>query len=264
MDSNFAFDEASLQAVKLAKPWMADPRYFKTAFVSSGAAIKMLSHANSGVEKGLRSGTRPVEVMGLLLGRPSTGADKHAIIVTDAFPLPVEGAETRVLADDQEVMNYMIELSENLEKTRKERFIGWYHSHPFDVDVHSHCHLSATDVSTQLQWQRSEDNFGSPWLGIVIDPLRSLAKSRPEFGAFRAFPPEYSAPPNMCPDGAIVTDDSRCVPKGGGRRRQQQQLVRADWDGDAGLSGGVTRGRGTTRWKWRTSPPTSRRTCSKQ
>ena len=124
-------------------------------------------------------------------------------------PLPIEGAETRVLADDQEVLNYMIQLSENLEKTRKERFMGWYHSHPFDVDVHSHCHLSTTDVSTQLQWQRSEDGFGTPWLAIVIDPLRSLSKSRPEFGAFRAFPPEYNSPPNVVPDGSIVTDDSR-------------------------------------------------------
>jgi len=209
MDSFLEYDEAALAEVRAAKPWMADPRYFKTALISSAAAIKMLAHANSGVEKGLKAGSRPVEVMGLLLGRPSTGADKHVLIVTDAFPLPIEGAETRVLADDQEVLNYMISMMENLEKTRKERFMGWYHSHPFDVDVYSHCHLSGTDVSTQLQWQRSEDGFGSPWLGIVIDPLRSLAKNRPEFGAFRAFPPEFTSPQNMVPDGSIVLDDSR-------------------------------------------------------
>ena len=31
------------------------------------------------------------------------------------FPLPVEGAETKVLANDDEVINYMIKLSESLE-----------------------------------------------------------------------------------------------------------------------------------------------------
>ena len=32
------------------------------------------------------------------------------------FPLPIEGAETRVLADDTEVVNYMISLGESLEQ----------------------------------------------------------------------------------------------------------------------------------------------------
>lgn len=34
------------------------------------------------------------------------------------FPLPVEGAETKVLADDQEVSNYMIDLGDLLETVR--------------------------------------------------------------------------------------------------------------------------------------------------
>lgn len=46
--------------------------------------------------------------------------------------------------------------------------MGWYHSHPFDVEVHSHCFLSATDVSTQLAWQRHVDAKGDPWLAIVV------------------------------------------------------------------------------------------------
>lgn len=29
--------------------------------------------------------------------------------------------------------------------------MGWYHSHPFDVGDHSHCFLSQTDLSTELQ-----------------------------------------------------------------------------------------------------------------
>lgn len=168
-------------------------------------------HAYSGCEKGIKEGGKPIEVMGLMLGRPHT-EEPTTLVVTDAFPLPIEGFETRVIADDDNVVNYMINLGETLEQTRKERFMGWYHSHPFDVDEqHSHCYLSNTDLSTQLSWQRQEDPHGNPWLAIVVDPLRSLAKSNPEFGAFRVFPPEYSGPPNETPDGTIVEEDSKRV-----------------------------------------------------
>ena len=153
--------------------------------------------------------------MGLLLGRPHVD-ELRTLLVTDVFPLPVEGAETRVLADDQEVMNYMISLGDSLERTRpSEMFMGWYHSHPFDVEVHSHCFMSATDITTQLAWQRAEDRNGNPWLGIVVDPLRSLAKGKPELGAFRAYPPEYVPPANEMPDGRINADADARVERWG-------------------------------------------------
>eukprot|EP00903_Cladosiphon_okamuranus_P009917 g9414.t3 len=209
-DSLYSFDEQKLELLRNTKPWTQDPKYFKKVKISPSAAMKMLMHANSGVEKGMSAGGKPVEIMGMMLGRPDTETP-NALIVTDVFPLPVEGAETKVLADDQEVSNYMINLGDLLETTRKERFMGWYHSHPFDVEVHSHCFLSSVDISTQLSWQRAEDPHGNPWLAIVVDPLRSLAKSRPEFGAFRVYPPEFSAPLNETPDGKIVTDDTQRV-----------------------------------------------------
>jgi len=173
-----------------------------------------MTHAVSGVEKGILAGGQPVEIMGLMLGHVCVET-KETLIVTDVFPLPIEGAETRVLADDQEVLNYMIDLGESLEQTRQERFMGWYHSHPFDVELNSHCFMSSTDISTQLGWQRAEDRNGNPWLGIVIDPLRSLAKGRPELGAFRAYPPEYNGEPNQTPDGKIELDDKVRVERWG-------------------------------------------------
>jgi COP9 signalosome complex subunit 5 len=174
--------------------------------------VKMLTHCQSGVEKGLRKGGNPIEVMGLMLGRPDPNTP-HTLVVTDVFPLPIEGFETRVIADDVDVVNHMIALNESIERTRQEKFMGWYHSHPFDYvpgSTTSHCFLSQTDISTQLQWQRAEDPHGNPFLAIVLDPLRTSALNVPQLKAFRAYPPEYQSPvANQCPDGSVVHDESK-------------------------------------------------------
>lgn len=190
------------------------PKYFRSVRVSALAALKMIMHAHTGVQEGVAKGGKPLEIMGLMTGHVDPDRDR-TLIVHDVFPLNVTGTETRVLADDVEVINFMIKLGEAVEETRNEHFCGWYHSHPFDVGLHSNCFLSSTDVSTQLNWQRAEDPAGNPWLAIVVDPLRSIAKSRPEFGAFRVYPPEFAAPANETPDGSIVVDDSTRVERWG-------------------------------------------------
>jgi COP9 signalosome complex subunit 5 len=148
-DNLYTFDETKLDNVRSQKAWMSDPKYFKRVKISPSATIKMQMHCQSGVEKGIKISGKPIEVMGLLLGRPDT-EDPYAFIISDAQALPIEGFETRVVADDDNVLNYMIELGESNEFSRKERFCGWYHSHPFDVDVNSHCYLSNTDITTQV------------------------------------------------------------------------------------------------------------------
>ena len=182
-------------------PWMKSAKYFEKIAISPTAVARILMHCQSGCDKGIAKGGNPIEVMGMLLGRPDPETPQ-TIVVTDAFPLPIEGFETRVVADDEQVVNHMIALGEALEKTRKERFCGWYHSHPFDLGEHSHCFLSQTDLSTQLQWQRAEDPHGNPFVAIVVDPLRSAHLETPELKAFRAYPPEFTPPPNECPDGS--------------------------------------------------------------
>ena len=72
------------------------------------------------------------------------------------------------MSDNPDVIAYMIRLSEGLESVRPEHFMGWYHSHPFDVGAHSQAFLSATDVFTQLAWQGPEDRAGNPWLALVV------------------------------------------------------------------------------------------------
>lgn len=100
-------------------------------------------------------------------------------------------------------------------QTRKEKIMGWYHSHPFDVAAHSNCFFSNTDVTNQLSWQMSEDRAGTPWLGIVVDPLRSQARGEPELGAYRCYPPQYTPPPMQGPDGKIWTDHNALLERWG-------------------------------------------------
>ena len=57
---------------------------------------------------------------GDLLSEPAEFRGEITLVVADAFPLPIEGFETRVVADDQEVLNHMIALGDTLEMTRKE------------------------------------------------------------------------------------------------------------------------------------------------
>jgi len=208
MDNLYSVDEDKLVMIRQQMQWMNDPKYFKKVKISPSASIKMMMHSQQGVNKGIKLGGKPIEVMGLLLGRPDT-EDSFSLVITDAQALPIEGFETKVVADDENVINYMIELGDSFELSRKEQFCGWYHTHPFDLGPNGHCFLSNTDVTTQLQWQRSEDGHGNPWLAIVIDPIYSIAKQRPEMMAFRVYPPDHNGAPNEVPDGATVLDDRR-------------------------------------------------------
>jgi COP9 signalosome complex subunit 5 len=225
-DARYHFDEEKLQELKKSAPWMSDPKYFKAVALSPSAIMKIMMHCQSGVEKGISKGGNPIEVMGMLLGRPDP-TTPETLIVTDAFPLPIEGFETRVVADDEDVVNHMIALGESLERTRKEKFMGWYHSHPFDLGDHSHCFFSQTDLSTQLQWQRAEDPHGCPFVGLVVDPLRSTHLQIPVIKAFRAYPPEYkSSVHNECPDGSVEPSEQQRLELWGSCWARYYELVR--------------------------------------
>lgn len=97
-DSIFYYDEAGQGKFQQEKPWANDPHYFKRVKISALALLKMVVHARSG-------GT--IEVMGLMQGK----TDGDAIIVMDAFALPVEGTETRVNAQ-ADAYEYMVEYSQ--------------------------------------------------------------------------------------------------------------------------------------------------------
>jgi COP9 signalosome complex subunit 5 len=227
-NARYSYDEEKLRKLKSDAPWMKNPKYFNAVAVSPTAVMKIMMHCQSGVDKGIAKGGNPIEVMGLLLGRPDP-TTPETLVVTDAFPLPIEGFETRVVADDENVSNHMIALGDVLEITRKEHFMGWYHSHPFDLGENSHCFLSQTDLSTQLQWQRAEDPHGNPFVAIVVDPLRSLHTGTPELKAFRAYPPEYtSAQFGECPDGSVEAVEQQRLELWGSCWNRYYELVRIE------------------------------------
>jgi len=196
-DSLYDYNEQKVDDLYKQKPWVTDHRHFKNCKISTLASMKMLKHALSGVAKGRATLGFPVEVMGLLIGRP----DGDTIIVTDVAALPIEGEAAFVTAADK-VMEYQARLMDSLEKGRKDIFVGWYHSHPFEVGSKPMWFLSNTDLQTQTASQ-----MGLPtWTAIVIDPQRSIAKGFPELGVFRVFKPGVPDSKTM-PNGEIPVDD---------------------------------------------------------
>lgn len=131
--------------------------------------VKMVMHARSGGS---------LEVMGLMQGY----VEGTALVVTDAFRLPVEGTETRVNAQE-DANEYLVEyLRLCREEGRLENVIGWYHSHPGYG-----CWLSGIDVGTESMQQQ----FNDPFVAVVIDPDRTISASKVEIGAFRTYPENY-------------------------------------------------------------------------
>ena len=81
--------------------------------------MKMLKHTLAGVSEGRAERGTPVEVMGLLIGKP----DGPSIVVTDVFPLPVKGIEYQVQVLEK-AMVYMTQVQDALELRRADRFVG--------------------------------------------------------------------------------------------------------------------------------------------
>eukprot|EP00127_Corallochytrium_limacisporum_P005904 Clim_evm49s214 gene=Clim_evmTU49s214 len=181
MDQIYAFDEEQDRQSKTSAPWLQDPHHFKKVKISSVALVKMVTHAKSGGD---------IEVMGIMQGKV-TG---DTMVVMDAFPIPVEGTETRVNAHD-EGYEFMVGYMDLIKRVnRPESMIGWYHSHPGYG-----CWLSGIDVSTQRLHQEHED----PYVAVVIDPVRTQMAGKVELGAFRTYPEGHKPP-----SGSGGVDDS--------------------------------------------------------
>eukprot|EP00927_Polykrikos_kofoidii_P086025 TRINITY_DN9518_c1_g1_i2.p1 TRINITY_DN9518_c1_g1~~TRINITY_DN9518_c1_g1_i2.p1 ORF type:complete len:360 (-),score=67.29 TRINITY_DN9518_c1_g1_i2:48-1127(-) len=175
----YTFDEEEQDKIYDQRPWKEDVAFFKRVKISAVALIKMVMHARSG-STGVLGNMN--EVMGLMKGKVTADG---TFVVMDAFPLPVEGTETRVNAGAA-ANEFMILFNEATERTgKKERVCGWYHSHPGYG-----CWLSGIDVQTQMLYQKHQE----PFLAVVIDPIRTCAAGKVDIGAFRTYPEGYTPP----------------------------------------------------------------------
>lgn len=170
-DGIYAYDNNEQKVLGESKPWKKDPNYFKKVRISAVALLKMVMHARSGGS---------IEVMGLMQGKVAN----NTIIVMDAYPLPVEGTETRVNAHEA-AYEYMAQYdSLKVELKRPDNVVGWYHSHPGYG-----CWLSGIDVTTQTTQQA----FLDPFLAVVVDPNRTISAGKVDIGAFRTYPEGYKS-----------------------------------------------------------------------
>lgn len=200
-DLIYKYDAEHVKLIRDTLEKGAPVNFFKNVQISALAAMKMLKHAIIGVEEGRKSESKTsFEVLGFLVGKP----DGDSVVVFDTIPSPAKGFENNVELSQGAMVAAVNQATQLERKGREERIIGWYHSHPFDVETYSHCHLSATDVRTQKMQQMMIPQF----VAIVCDPLRSLARQEPEFGAFRTYPKGHKIQEDLCPDGSFAGKQS--------------------------------------------------------
>ncbi|KAI9683143.1 MAG: COP9 signalosome catalytic subunit rri1 [Trizodia sp. TS-e1964] len=168
-DAYYSYTPEEAKAIQNDTSWKKDPNHFTKVCISAVALLKMVMHARSGGS---------IEIMGFMQGK----VVGDTFIITDAFRLPVEGTETRVMANEA-ANEYVVQyLQSSREAGQLENPIGWYHSHPGYG-----CWLSGIDVSTQMTQQAWQD----PFLAVVIDPDRTISAGKVEIGAFRTYPEDY-------------------------------------------------------------------------
>jgi len=196
-DLIYKYDAEHVKMVRETVEKGAPVKFFKSCQISALAAMKMLKHSIVGVEEGRKSESKTTfEVLGFLVGKP----DGESVVVFDTIPSFAKGFENSVELSQGAMVAAVNQATQLEKKAREEKIIGWYHSHPFDVETYSHCHLSATDVRTQKMQQQMIPTFTA----IVVDPLRSLARQEPEFGAFRTYPKGHKPPEDECPDATFA------------------------------------------------------------
>lgn len=216
-DLVFAYDAARQAELSAARPWRADPEWFARVRVSVVALIKMSMHAKSGGE---------LEVMGMMQGK--VDAATRTLYVMDAFPLPVEGTETRVNAH-AEAYEFMVQYSETSHAAqRPENVVGWYHSHPGYG-----CWLSGIDVATQ----ELNQTFNEPWVAIVIDPKRTMSAGKVDIGAFRTLPQPANFNDASIPTASAAAPTATATARNTRRPavRHEYQLIPVDKQADFGV-----------------------------
>ena len=118
VDQIYVYNDAGVDAINKARPWknaLVAGKYYKNVRINVLAATKMVKHAIQGVNAGRKKGGLPTEIMGLLVGRPDPD-QKGSIVIMDCIELPIEGSETKVVADDEKVLGFMTRMQDRIEE----------------------------------------------------------------------------------------------------------------------------------------------------
>ena len=111
---------------------------------------------------------------------PST----NTLIITGCVEIPVHPSCCRVIADDENVLGYL----EKISYRYGPKIIGWYHSHSSGYGSRhtenrpSCCCKSC--IQTQTMWQCQYPQF----IGIVLDPFKTVRDKKLDITAFRSLP----------------------------------------------------------------------------
>lgn len=135
-------------------------------FVRQGAVDQINRH----IGWGQRNWENIHEQGGLLIGERCCGRDgKEFAIVTEALSAATESRSSVYVKFDHAAWNSLINKHDHLKQTspgfENTSIIGWYHTHPNNLD----CFMSGTDLATQ------RSIFYRPWnYAIVLNPHREL------------------------------------------------------------------------------------------
>lgn len=174
------------------RPWREDPIYFKKAFISALALVKIAMHAKTGHgQQGVLStgdGNNWIEVMGMFAGH----VVPNAFVIRDSFALPGVASETSVSITDEGMM-YLVQWKMSAKEAGRNDYpVGWYHSHP-GLGLF----LSGADVKAQDLCQLAYE----PFVALVIDPVRTISTGKVHIKAFRNYPENYNG-------NRLTSDDS--------------------------------------------------------
>lgn len=162
---NIDFDNFVLP-FRISGEAIKDYKYFQEVYITPRVLLNMLNH----------SLTTNKEVMGYLAGH----FKDHSYFITDAVALPVEGTETRVVADDASIYKALLHFDDMNLLGHLERDTGWYHSHPG-----LWCFFSFMDVANHRQNQSARCGC---FVGLVIDPSNTASSGKIHLGAYSTIP----------------------------------------------------------------------------
>jgi proteasome lid subunit RPN8/RPN11 len=156
----------STKIVVQDKPSLRDQ---EALFLSAGAFADIVSH----ISWGKRTPENINEQGGLLIGmRCETPTDRHRfVVVTHALPIRSDTRSSAYIKFDHagwhRVLSQLDLLKDQGRIDQATNIIGWYHTHPQQLD----CFMSGTDLTTQ------RSTFYQPWnYALVLNPHRKIMK----------------------------------------------------------------------------------------